>query len=398
MRTAEGPLQDLAGHLDSTGGTVRLPFDPREVVENLRRELYVDGASGSGAFSRSRTTIRSAYYAVRPLLPVAVRRHLQKLALRDWKTLRFPQWPLDASVDSILRRVLASLIKCSGREKLPFIWFWPDGYRGSVLMTHDVETAAGLNFCPELLKLDASFGFEASFLLIPEGRYTVSRGMLDEITSAGFEVGVHGLNHDGRLFSDRDEFLRRAAAINRYALEFGARGFRSPVMYRNLDWLDSLDLDYDMSVPNVAHLDPQRGGCCTVMPYFLGDLLEVPVTTTQDYTLFHILGTKDIDLWREQVRLVSEMSGMLSFIIHPDYVIAERGRNLFKALLEHLSEVCEERHLWRALPREVNDWWRARQKMTLVEENGRWEIRGDGLGPRARRPRRPERRRRRRVV
>src|SRR2546425_12755629 len=36
------------------------------------------------------------------------------------------------------------------------------------------------------------------------------------------------------------------------------------------EWFDALDFSYDMSVPNVAHLDPQRGGCCTVMPYFVG--------------------------------------------------------------------------------------------------------------------------------
>ena len=37
-------------------------------------------------------------------------------------------------------------------------------------------------------------------------------------------------------------------------------------MYRNQDWYDVFEFSYDMSVPNVAHLDPMRGGCCTVMP------------------------------------------------------------------------------------------------------------------------------------
>ena len=32
-----------------------------------------------------------------------------------------------------------------------------------------------------------------------------------------------------------------------------------------------LDFSFDMSIPNVAHLDPQRGGCCTIMPYFIGN-------------------------------------------------------------------------------------------------------------------------------
>jgi len=83
--------------------------------------------------------------------------------------------------------------------------------------------------------------------------------------------------------------MKRVARINAYGKEFGATGFRAGVLYRNQRWFDALDFEYDSSVPNVAHLDPQRGGCCTVMPYFVGKMLELPVTMTQDYTLFHIL-------------------------------------------------------------------------------------------------------------
>ena len=55
-----------------------------------------------------------------------------------------------------------------------------------------------------------------------------------------------------------------------YITKFDAHGFRAGVMYRNLDWYDAYEFSYDMSVPNVAHLEPQRGGCCTVMPFFVG--------------------------------------------------------------------------------------------------------------------------------
>src|SRR6266478_6788332 len=78
--------------------------------------------------------------------------------------------------------------------------------------------------------------------------------------------------------------MRRAKRINRFAQEFGSSGFRSGALYRNLRWYDAFQFSYDMSVPNVAHLDPQDGGCCTIMPYFVGNLLEIPVTVTQDYS------------------------------------------------------------------------------------------------------------------
>ncbi len=98
---------------------------------------------------------------------------------------------------------------------------------------------------------------------------------------------MHGLNHDGNMFRDRATFVQQAAKMNRYVREFEAFGFRSGCLYSNIYWFAELDVSYDMSVPNVAHLEPQRGGCCTVFPYFIGNILELPLTTSQDYTLFH---------------------------------------------------------------------------------------------------------------
>jgi nucleoside-diphosphate-sugar epimerase len=76
-------------------------------------------------------------------------------------------------------------------------------------------------------------------------------------------------------------------------------------MYRKADWFKYLCFAYDMSVPNVAHLEPQRGGCCTVMPYFLpGGMLELPLTTIQDYSLFHILQDYSLAVWKQQIQLI----------------------------------------------------------------------------------------------
>src|SRR5207249_5174835 len=185
---------------------------------------------------------------------------------------------------------------------------------------------------------------------------------------------VHDLNHDGQLFRDRDEFLRRAERINRYRKDFRADGFRSAVLYRNLEWYDALDFAYDMSVPNVAHLDPQRGGCCTVMPYFIGEILELPLTTTQDYSLFHVLNEYSIELWKRQIASIMEQHGLASFLVHPDYVIEKRARTTYQALLEHLAQMRLERKMWIALPREVDRWWRERSQMKVVGDGSRWRI------------------------
>ena len=141
------------------------------------------------------------------------------------------------------------------------------------------------------------------------------RDLLEGIRNRGFEVNVHDLNHDGSLFLEEREFQRRADRINKYVADFGTQGFRSGAMFQNQDWYSAFDFSYDMSVPNVAHLEPQRGGCCTVMPYFIGKILELPLTTIQDYSLFHILDDYSIDLWKHQIDLILKRNGLI--IHHP---------------------------------------------------------------------------------
>jgi hypothetical protein len=204
------------------------------------------------------------------------------------------------------------------------------------------------------MDVDDWFGIKASFQIVPQGPYRVPRSFLEDIRKRGFEINVHDLNHDGRLFTDRLEFLRRAERINRYAREFGALGFRSAVLYRNVDWYDALDFSYDMSIPNVAHLDPQRGGCCTVLPFFIGKILELPVTATQDYSLFHILNDYSTRLWQQQISLIRGKHGLISFIIHPDYIIAEAARRVYIELLDILSKLRSQGETWIALPSEVD--------------------------------------------
>ena len=87
--------------------------------------------------------------------------------------------------------------------KVPFIWFWPEGAEGCVVMTHDVEERAGVDFCGHLMDIDQAFAIPAAFQVIPEKRYTLPAGFLDKLMGRGFEVNVQDLNHDGMLFRDR---------------------------------------------------------------------------------------------------------------------------------------------------------------------------------------------------
>ena len=369
------PLHDALPYVTAKGSAVEFPFDPIQVIENLHYERYLHNRPGMPA---GRGAVRAIYYFLRPLMPVAVRRPLQRIYLRGWDQVPFPRWPVDRTADRILERLLAFAMKAGGVQRLPFIWFWPKGAPSCAILTHDVETAAGVDFCPQLMDLNDSFDIKASFQIVPERRYAVEESFLDSIRRSGFEINIHDLNHDCHLFRDRDEFLRRAERINSYGRKFGARGFRSAVMYRNEDWFDALDFSYDMSIPNVAHLDPQRGGCCAVLPYFIGNLLELPVTMTQDYSLFHVLRDYSIRHWKEQVSLIRAGHGLIHVGVHPDYLIERRARAVYAELLRHLSGLRSRREMWIALPGEVAAWWRLRRELELVNDGRRWRIEGAG--------------------
>jgi len=330
------PLDDVFSSVSVQGSSCVLPFDLDDVVENLRFERY-NGAMSAMRRSLAKAVGRKTYYAVRPYLPTPVRKHLQRMALRGWDRAHFPAWPVDQTVDRLFDRIMACAIRANSGQPIPFIWFWPDGYSSCATMTHDVETAGGRDFCASLMDLDDSFSIKSSFQVIPEGCYEVSDEFLRSLRERGFEINVHDFNHDGDLFRDREEFLRRVARINDYGRKFRSVGYRSGVLYRNLDWYQFFDCSYDMSVPNVGHLDPQSGGCCTTKPYFIGKILEIPVVATQDYTLFNILGQYSTDLWEQQINLILEQNGLISFIVHPDYLLDERARDVYSALLARLS-------------------------------------------------------------
>lgn len=365
---------DAAQDTEIKNGAVYLPFDPSEVVNNLRLEIYAP--DWRGHFPTS--VLAPVYYFLRPLLPVRIRKHLQEFHFRGWNDLPFPRWPVDCSVDNLLNQLLVLSLQANGVDRIPFIWFWPRGASSTAIITHDVETELGCRFCSELMDIDDAAGVKASFQLIPEHRYIVSPEFLASIRDRGFEIVIHDLNHDGHLYRNRKQFLRRAAKINSYASQYGAQGFRAASLYRKQLWYDALEFSYDMSIPNVAHLDPQRGGCCTVMPFFIGKILELPVTTTQDYTLFNILNDCSIGLWQRQMQIIMEKHGLISFIVHPDYIVKPQHRSSYRALLTCLCSMRAKDGLWIATPGQVNHWWRQRSQMRLARIGNDWRIEGPG--------------------
>jgi len=108
---------------------------------------------------------------------------------------------------------------------------WPGGKQFAFVLTHDVEGQQGLDRCHRLVEMDMRLGFRSSFNFVPEGKYITPESLRDSLTTNGFEVGVHDLRHDGKLYPSRRGFAAKAQKINHYLAAWGAVGFRSGFMF-----------------------------------------------------------------------------------------------------------------------------------------------------------------------
>src|SRR5260370_14540502 len=97
-----------------------------------------------------------------------------------------------------------------GSERRPQDWAgWPGNKKFALVLTHDVESAAGLRKCRELMQLEMDAGFRSSFNFVPEGDYRLAPELREELAHNGFEIGIHDLKHDSRLYQYRREFRNR---------------------------------------------------------------------------------------------------------------------------------------------------------------------------------------------
>jgi peptidoglycan/xylan/chitin deacetylase (PgdA/CDA1 family) len=305
-----------------------------------------------------------AYYRVRSLLPLAVRQSLQ----RRRRVNSAGEWYLPSE----FMHALAQQVPASG-EGVTTIHPWPDGNDFAFVLTHDVETAEGMRRIPLIADLEQELGFRSSWNLVPY-KYPIDTGLLRELRERGFEIGVHGYNHDGRLFSSRAVFEQRLPAIQAALESFGAVGFRAPMVHRNLVWLQGLEIDYDASCFDVDPFQAMPGGVGGVWPFLAGRFVELPYTLPQDHTLFVALGQRDGRIWSEKLAYLAGVRGMALVITHPDYLDSEWRIDIYRRMLEEVHELGEA---WHALPKDVAAWWRERDQLSLRSgPDHRWAIQG----------------------
>jgi len=250
------------------------------------------------------------FYTFKPLIPRSVQIALRRQIAR-YKRKRYAHiWPIDPN---------------SGTP--PTGWAgWPEGKQFALVLSHDVDTLKGYNNVLKLAELEERMGFRSCFNFVPERYGKVSLDLLDKLRRRGFDIAVHGLKHDGKLFLSKRTFDRQAQRINEYLKEWNTHGFTSPSMHHNLEWLAGLNIKYSISTFDTDPFEPQPDGVGTIFPFWVGNsslshgYVEMPYTLSQDSTLFIILKEKTIDTWERKLDWVAQHGGMALLNTHPDYM------------------------------------------------------------------------------
>ncbi|GAX61237.1 glycosyl transferase group 1 [Candidatus Scalindua japonica] len=242
---------------------------------------------------------------------------------------------------------------------------WPEGKKFALVLTHDVETVKGQDNCRKLAELEMESGFHSCFNFVPE-RHKVSKELRHYLTDNGFEVGVHGLYHDGKLYKSKKTFQKRAIKINHYLKEWNSVGFRSPSMHNNLDWIHGLNIEYDSSTFDTDPFEPQSEGMKTIFPFLVtsnlthNSYIELPYTLPQDSTLFLFMRENTIDIWKRKLDWIVEKGGMVLLNTHPDYMnLGEKKRNIEEYPIEYYVELLKyikkryKDQYWHVLPKHM---------------------------------------------
>ena len=329
-------------------------------------ERYLGGGERSRALS--------LYYALKPVLPRQAQIAARRLYSRRQAEVEFPAWPIEPILVERRRAALQAELDARGTGELPILNPWPNGKRFASILTHDVEGEAGVRNIRRVLEIERRHGLVSSWNFVAEW-YPIESGIFDHIRACGGEIGLHAIKHDGKLFESRASFQADLPKIHRYLREWDAVGFRSPATHRNPDWMPELGCLYDSSFPDTDPFEPQAGGCCSILPFFLGDLVELPITLLQDHTLFEILRVSSIEYWTTKSDWIIQNQGLVNLITHPDYLDTPARLRMYEEFLVYLAAQSDG---WHALPRDVASWWRTHAGLRCEERAGEVVITGPG--------------------
>jgi hypothetical protein len=267
-----------------------------------------DSESASDIGNESRLV--NSFYSIKPLIPrwIQIESRRQRAKWQSRRVLN--DWPI-----------------CESTAAIPTGWpGWPGGKRFALVLTHDVESASGVERCQKLADIEEERGLHSAFGFVPL-RYETPEPLRRSLAERGFEVMVHDLYHDGRLYRNRRIFSERRASIDNFLQEWNARGFSSGAMHHNLPWISELNIDYSISTYDIDPFEPQACGLGRIFPCWVQSpnndgrgFVEMPYTLPQDFTLFVLLQEKSNVIWRRKLDWIADRGGMALIKTHPNYM------------------------------------------------------------------------------
>lgn len=305
---------------------------------NFKNKIYSEFLS-ENSFSPQFSSLKKIYYNyARPVMPLFIRHFLQERY--NLKITHLPDFIWDE---------FAKLVKNEKEWEHFSYMIFKDRATSAIILTHDIETQKGMDFVPEIIALEKKFGFKSSWNIVPY-KYKIRDDIIKLIHDSGNELGIHGYNHDGKLYMSKDIFNKRVPYINAAIKKYGAVGFRSPMAHRNLEWLQQLDMLYDASCFDYDPYQPFPGGTGCIWPFKAGKFIELPYTLPQDHVLFYVLKQKDISIWKNKTNWLVKNNGMILSLTHPDYLLEKDHLKLYEEYLAFLKEIYGA---WHCLPREI---------------------------------------------
>jgi len=310
--------------------------------------------------------LNKIFYTIKPLVPRKLQIFLRRRMV-TYKCKKYSHiWPIDPHTATA-----------------PKGWQgWPDNKKFALIISHDVDTQEGHDKCYPLMEIEERLGFRSSFNIVPE-KYPVSEGLINDLKNRGFDVCAHGLNHDGKLFFSKKIFDCRAKRINHYLQKWGAKGFTSPSMLCNLDWMHALDISHSTSTFDTDPFEPQQHPVKTIFPFWVKNAsaiqrypnqrpsgyLELPYTLPQDFTLFILMKEKNIHIWKKKLDWIARNGGMALFNSHPDYMNFNEQKNgpeeysvtHYTEFLEYIKSKYKDQY-WHVLPRDMVHFWQQNYK------------------------------------
>jgi len=302
-------------------------------------------------------------------VPVAIRNVLFNLLVKSKPDPKWPHWPIEKSVE-LIRYLYIKSIVIKLRKRIPYIFFWPKNKQFAVAVTHDCDTKSSFKNIRKIRDIEKKYGIISCWNIL-SNKYEIDKNMLKWLKKENCEIGLHGYNHDNKLpFLEKDKIIKRIDSASNLIQEFGIKGFRSPSLLRNKKFLELLSnyFLYDSSTCDTDILSPVavRSGTCTVFPFFINKMVEIPITMPQDYRLIRLNKTENqiFEIWRNKIDFLRQVNGIVVLLTHPDSHIFGNDKylNVYEKILKYLTSFEDG---WFTLPCEIGKWWNERDKASI---------------------------------